>query len=193
MSSSSSSLLYFSLSTTPLLAVYVYFIFLALNRPRIIAEQYENNDDIDNDMDMGMDMDMDMDMDTSTSVPVSLRTMLNSFLATFIIWCSLALHMLFFVPRRRSLMQKYATDDAYRIIGDVFYNDTSRGYCSRQADIAYITYTLPGDHRIVEKKVRTYHPYHREKVTIVVLPDFPFSGQPLEDIKQDLNSYQRYV
>lgn len=186
--SSSSSILYFFLSTTPLLAVYVYFIFLALDRPRVIAEQYEHND-----IDDGMDNNANDANDTNTSNPVSLRTMLNSFLVTFTIWCSLALHLLYFVPRRRSLMQKYVTDETYRIIGDVFYNNSSREYCGRQTDIAYVTYTIPDDYRIVEKKVRTYHPYHREKVTIVVLPDFPFSGQPLEDVKRDLNSYQRWV
>ncbi len=180
--SSSSPVHYFFLSTTPLLAVYVYFILLALDRPRVIAGQYENDEIVDD----------DMDNNSNTSNPVSLRTMLNSFLVTFTIWCSIALHLLYFVPRRRALMQKYVTDDeTYRLIGDVFYNDSSRGHCGRQTDIAYVTYTIPDDHRIIEKKVRTYHFYHREKVTIVVLPDFPFSGQPLEDVKRDLNSYQR--
>ena len=60
-------------------------------------------------------------------------------------------------------------------------------------DVAYVTYTFPGDNRIVEKKFRTYYPYHREKVAIAILPEFPLSGQPLADVERDVISYQRYV
>lgn len=42
---------------------------------------------------------------------------------------------------------------------------------------------------IVEKKIRTYYPYHRERITILLLPDLPLSGQPQADIERDLASY----
>ena len=43
---------------------------------------------------------------------------------------------------------------------------------------------------VVEKIVRTYHPYDRESINILLLPGLPLSGQPLADIDRDLSSYQ---
>lgn len=99
------------------------------------------------------------------------------------------------------------------VIGDVYY-DRPKGILGRvmekvlHTDLAYVTYKYPGaaaavtrskgqqsgvdgDVRFVEKKIRTYHPYHRENVTICVLKDYPLSGQPKSDIERDVASFQR--
>lgn len=50
---------------------------------------------------------------------------------------------------------------------------------------------VDGSIRFVEKKIRTYHPYHRENVAIWVLKGFPLSGQPKADIERDVASFER--
>ena len=47
--------------------------------------------------------------------------------------------------------------------------------------------------RFVEKKISTYHPYHRENVAIWVLKGYPLSGQPKSDVERDVASFQRWV
>jgi len=63
-------------------------------------------------------------------------------------------------------------------------------------DLAYVTYKYPFEApdgmtpKYVEKKIRTYHPYHRENVAILVLDGLPLSGQPKADVERDLASFQ---
>ena len=44
--------------------------------------------------------------------------------------------------------------------------------------------------RFVQKKIRTYHPYHRENVSVLILKDLPLSGQPKTDVERDIASFQ---
>lgn len=88
-----------------------------------------------------------------------------------------------------------------RVVGDVCY-DRPRGiwkildrFC--YTDLAYVTYKHPdgnaedGSVRFVEKRIRTYHPYHREIVSVLVLKDLPLSGQEMKDVERDVASFQR--
>ncbi len=181
MSSSSLSVTYLFLSTTPLLLVFLYFIHISLQRPQVIAMQYELDDDVD--------------------IPplITLDSILNTFLSTLVLWTSLYVYLKIFVGKRRSLIQTYASEESgtTRVVGDVYY-DQPKG-CSKiinrmnRTDLAYVTYPHMDDDTFVQKKIRTYHPYHREKVAVVLLPGLPLSGLPLEDINRDLLCYQRYV
>jgi len=105
-----------------------------------------------------------------------------------------------------------------QVIGDVYYEHPI-GCCAKtcnkmhRTDIAYVTYPYPyacehsssnpnttttittnGDDTsnsmMVQKKIRTYHEYHREKVAVLILPNKPLSGQPLADVERDVLSYQ---
>jgi len=79
------------------------------------------------------------------------------------------------------------------------------------ADYAYVTYEYPKfdkkaaskdsrrnkgvdkiDSRqmMIEKQIRTYHPHHREGVSIILLPNLPFSGQPKADVEMDVKTHQ---
>jgi len=90
---------------------------------------------------------------------------------------------------------------AIELVGNVYY-DRPRGiFCKlidkcSYTDIAYVTYRHPegnaedGSIRYVEKKIRTYHPYHRENVSVLVLKDLPLSGQPKMDVERDVASFQ---
>lgn len=172
-----SSVIYLFLSTTPLLAVYSYFIYLSILRPRVLEEQLQNAADMN---------------DNSL---ISLDAIMNTFLSTIVLWSSLAAYLLFFVRRRRQLKQKYLDqDEASIVIGNVFYSRRGGKIWNKlhHTDIAYVTYPNPNDDRIVEKKIHTYHPYHRENVSIAILHGFPLSGQPVADVERDMMSYQRY-
>ena len=52
---------------------------------------------------------------------------------------------------------------------------------------------VPTTTQYVTKRVRTYHPYHRENVAILLLPNLPLSGQPKADVERDVATYHRYV
>lgn len=99
-------------------------------------------------------------------------------------------------------MKRYAEEDnVLTVIGDV-YHERPKNYCCKcigtmsYTDLAYVTYKHPegnfedGSARFVQKKIRTYHPYHRENVPILVLKDFPLSGQPKADVERDIASFQ---
>ncbi len=45
----------------------------------------------------------------------------------------------------------------------------------------------------ITKKVRVYHRYPREQVSILVLPEYPYSGQPKIDMEADWASFAKYV
>lgn len=99
-----------------------------------------------------------------------------------------------------------------QVIGNVYYEHPKgcAKICNRmhRTDIAYVTYPYPNqtnmndndnernvnmgiyDNKIVQKKIRTYHQYHREKVGVLILPNKPLSGQPLADVERDVLSFQ---
>ena len=179
MPSSISSVAYLFLSTTPLLLLYIYFIHLALQRPEVIAAHYDFEDDVD------------------VNPLITLDSMLFTFLCTLILWTSLFIYLKVYVPKRRSLMQKYAEESGtQRVVGDVYY-EQPKG-CSKlwiminRMDLAYVTYAHPEDGKFVQKRIRTYHPYHQERVAVTLLPGFPLSGLPHADIERDVLCYQRY-
>lgn len=236
-----SSVVHLFLSTVPFLILSIYFIYLALIRPEVIAEHYKV-DYYENDVE-----------DDDPDILISLDSMLDTFLFTLVLWTSLAVYVIFFVSRRRRLMKSFVkkkpinssdnneTEVPFQVVGDVFY-DHPKNWIAKllnkmhQTDIAYVTYpfhdanrghndsTSPAnklqenyrqkqifgfknkkknsysnnnvvdddeyDPKLVQKKIRTYHPYHREKVAIVILPGHPFSGQPLADVDRDLSSYE---
>ena len=181
ISSSLSSITYLFLSTTPLLILFLYFLYLSLQRPAIIAQQYEDDNEEDK------------------APLITLESILYTFLATLILWSSLFIYLKSFVPKRRALMQKYASEDSgnTRVVGDVYYEEPKG--CGRlcnkmnHTDLAYVTYRHLDDGKYVQKTIRTYHAYHREKVAVILLPGLPLSGLPLEDVERDVLSYQRYV
>lgn len=150
---------------------------------------------------------------------IPLSHMFISFLLTLILWVVLMVYLKFFIRRRHKLIERYKMGDSggvVSVLGNVLYDQPS-GFCATlrdTEDYAYITYKYPistiktkqpksektadfvsgidvdNKKLIVEKKIRTYFPYHRESITILLLPDLPLSGQPLDDIDRDLSSFQ---
>jgi hypothetical protein len=160
-------------------------MYLAIERPQVIAAYYYN---------VGNGEEEDF------PVLISLNEMLDTCLVLLNLWSSLAFYLLFFVPKRRKLMKSYlgeeSTNSVMTVVGDVFYERPKScgakiGNCIQQVDIAYVTYQLPNTNEMVEKKVRTYHLYHREKVSVKIISGFPFSGQPSADVEKDVISYKR--
>jgi len=178
-------------STTPFLVLFCYFLYTAYNRPNLLQNAADNDEDV-------------------TIIP--LMDILHTTLFTLIFWAWFAVYTGIFVSKRRRLMKSYlqqvivgASEEeggaSTELIGNVYY-DRPRGTFWKLinklsfTDIAYVTYRHPegnaddGSVRYVEKKIRTYHPYHRENVTILVLKDLPLSGQPKLDIERDVASFQ---
>jgi hypothetical protein len=219
----SGSILQFLLMTVPLLCVYLYFLFLAYERPSIADPDNPRYDDD----------------------RIRLTDILYAYLVTLVPFCSLIAYMLWFVPMRRGLSSRYEKD-AIIILGDVKYTESyydrnsihdadaadlgcagrtwrivvnflhrvygwmSNGFALRN-NYAYLTYDLErvANHPacdyeerrgggkmlsgIITKRVRVYHRYPRERVSILVFPEYPYSGQPKTDMEADWASFAKYV
>jgi len=90
---------------------------------------------------------------------------------------------------------------AYYPPSGFFYRFFARCY---HADYAILTYEYPkhllsgknddpdkdSTKYMVEKRIRTFHPYHRERITVVLLsPQLLLSGLPLSDIQHDVATF----
>lgn len=216
----SGSILQFLLMTVPLLCVYLYFLFLAYERPSIA----------------------DPDNPKFAEDRIRLMDILYTFLATLILFSSLVVYMLWFVRERRSLSKRYEKEGVI-ILGDVRYTESyydltkledsdatgffvkvyrvMKNFCfiftawianglTLRNNYGYVVYDLErvANHPacdyearnkgtqlsgIITKKVRVYHRYPREQVSILVLPKYPNSGQPKADMEADWASFSKYV
>mmetsp|Transcript_32001 Transcript_32001/g.76443 ORF Transcript_32001/g.76443 Transcript_32001/m.76443 type:complete len:328 (+) Transcript_32001:213-1196(+) len=184
------SILQFLLMTLPLFGVYLYFLHLAIQRPNIANP----NDDR-----YGEDR-------------IRLMDILYTFLVTLVAFCCLEVYLLWFVRRRRALSKKYEKE-AITVLGNVEYNEQyvkskilgPIAQMLRWNDYGTCVYDLErvGSHPAcdyedrtrkqltgtIRKKVRVYHRYPREQVSILVLPKYPYSGQPKIDLEADWASF----
>lgn len=182
-----SSTLHIVISTSPFLVLFSYFLYASYTRPKELYNAAVNGEDV---------------------VIIPLVDMLHTTLISLVCWACLAVYTGIYVRRRRRLMKNYAAknsqdgelENSIVITGDVYYNRPTGLWrildkCS-YTDTAYVTYRHPdgnaedGSPRFVQKKIRTYHPYHREHVPILVLKDLPLSGQPKLDVERDIASFQ---
>ena len=137
---------------------------------------------------------------------------LYTFLVTLVAFCCLEVYLLWFVRRRRLLSKKYEKE-AITVLGNVEYNEQYENskilgpiaQMLRWNDYGTVIYDLErvGSHpacdyedkkRVrltgtIRKKVRVYHRYSREQVSILVLPKYPYSGQPKIDLEADWASF----
>lgn len=173
------------LSTTPFLILFSYFLYVAYERPSFNPNAGDDQ------------------------AIIPLLDMLLSFLSMFVLWAILTVYLSFFIQKRRDLITQYGNVESSggnvkTVLGDVYYErpnnffTTLFGRCIRgYTDYAYVIYPYPTPssnfHHVeptfVEKKIRTYHLHHREKVSVLLLPGLPLSGQPKSDIKRDLATY----
>lgn len=185
------SVLQLWLATVPFFIVFVYFLYLAAVRPSLPI--YNIPDNVDDD-------EVIEGIYAETGRIIELMDIVYVFLASLALWTALGVYLMVFVPKRRELMSQYLAPDRVEVLGDVIYGTQQ---CSRFSDYARAEYLHPSPadltespnddgHAatwIVEKKVRTYHAYTRERVTFVTLPNLPLSGQPKADIEIDVATY----
>ncbi|KAL7500833.1 hypothetical protein ACHAWT_008750 [Skeletonema menzelii] len=176
----------FFIATIPLFGVYCYFLWLAATRPNIADPNNEHFYDS----------------------RIRLTDILYVYLTTWVLYAVLLIHMLWFVTKRRRLSKQYEKEGIV-ILGDVLYDDEKRhGICDwlanllcRKKDYGYVVYDLErvANHPAcdykgilegkIRKKVRIYYRYPREQVSILVIPMYPFSGQPKTDLEADWASF----
>jgi len=190
------------LATLPLLLVLLYFLILAARRPEM--DIYTRDDDAY----------LDEAFENGGPILVGLMDMLYIFLSVFVLWSCLAVYLLIFVPRRHALIESYATSSTV-VLGNVHYRPKSSWSklvacgCFRP-ETAVVTYAHPdpetvnrergtvydddGPARrkdwIVRRVVKTYRPYSRENVPIVLLSKLPLSGIPRDDVEVDVASFR---
>jgi len=167
-----------TLSSLPMLLVLISFLYSAAIRPNELSIYPEGVDDDDV---------IQQYFDRQGLIP--LYQIVYTFLGFFVMWSVLASYIIVFVPKRRRLMESYLNpSEVENVVGDVYFQPTTTR--CHLTDYAYAVYA----HRqmegyLVQKRVRTYHPYTREKIAVVVLKGKPYSGQPKTDIDIDIKSY----
>ena len=199
------SLLQFALMTLPLLCVYLYFLYLAIDRPNIANP---------NDPRYIYDR-------------IKLMDIQLTYLITLILCVSFIMYMLWFVRKRRQLSKRYESE-AITILGNVEYNEkyymsgnAEEGTCKScfynvwqwfangftlRNNYGRVVYDLErvANHPAcnyedkkrgkklcgtISKKIRVYYRYPREQISILVLPNYPYSGQPKIDMEADWASF----
>ena len=195
-----SSTLHLVLSSLPFLGLFLYFAYSAYNRPSIIQKYYNNDINGGND-------------DISSLIP--LTDMLMVILGNMLFWSFLMVYLAFFVRRRRRLVQSYLSglpgrhpmsevglspnhmNTTTTTIGYVVYNRPNTIFGKvwnsfAYTDKAYLVYRHPEkEGMFVQKDVRTYHPYHRENVSVLMIQGEPLSGLPKDDVERDVGSFTR--
>jgi hypothetical protein len=61
-------------------------------------------------------------------------------------------------------------------------------------DKAFLVYRHPDESEMfVQKHIRTYHPYHRENISVIYFANEPLSGLSKDDVERDVGSFTWYV
>lgn len=224
MASMNASTAHLALSTTPVLILLSYFLYLAHKRPNLA--RYNLEDDVD-----------DGQIVAAYADPlIAMIEMFYVFLSAVVFWVWMFVYLLVFIPKRRKLVQTYLDKNVKSILGDVSFE---KYYSSRfkrlfdsilRSEYAYVTYTLEKDMcieeefvdknffeswkfggqidetndeedrpyinadesqnitgAVVQRKIRTFFPFDREKVTILVHKNKPRSGIPRLDVEKDVS------
>jgi hypothetical protein len=160
------------------MALFIYFLYLAFMRPSLSVYQLGDGA-AEEEIEQAM-------RDTGAIIP--LMDMMGCFLAFLGLFFLLFVYLAIFVGKRRDLMKSYL-ESGDSVLGDVFYESKPHkfGTFSKYAHVMYAHPTRPKQW-LVRKRVRIYQTYTRERTTILLLPHYPFSGQPKSDIEMDLAS-----
>ena len=165
-------------TTLPLLAMFIYFLYEASVRPTEPVYALQGDDDV---------AVAEAWEDTPPMIP--LIDMIPVFLSFQAVFSILVVYLSVFIPRRRRLIRSYL-EKGESSLGDVVYKISPPGFCSlRSTQYAEIVYAYPNSTNwTIRKLARVYQHYSRERVTILRLLNRPFSGQPKSDLQIDLQS-----
>mmetsp|Transcript_20954 Transcript_20954/g.30695 ORF Transcript_20954/g.30695 Transcript_20954/m.30695 type:complete len:332 (-) Transcript_20954:1131-2126(-) len=204
-----SSVIHIILSTSPFFFLFLYFIYSADHRPFVLYERYEQRQ-AGNQVDEDITLFPLMDYLRAVMGTIVFWSFLTIYLAVFVRKRRQLMKRYLAEGGSTGSTSIAAegldnggggrTQKVHSVIGNVCY-DRPRSFLSKctdkfsYTDLAYVTYKHPegeqGDEAIfVEKKIRTYHPYHRENVAILVLDGHALSGQPKADVERDVASFQ---
>lgn len=200
-----SSTVHLVLSTTPFLILFLYFTYSAYNRPNIILSR-----------------DDDVEVPSLIPLTDMLLIILGNLLLWSFLFVYLAFFVRrrrrlmksylrglpdhqFQVTAKNDLpMPSKSTSEkamatTNTTTGYVYYHQPKTWLgrlCNSftYTDKAYLVYRHPdGSGMFVQKHIRTYHPFHRENVSVLLLSGEPLSGLPKDDVERDVGSFTRYV
>jgi len=213
MSPFGSSVLHFFLTSTPFLIVLGYFLYCAHKRPSLpiyntddyfaYEELYASQARMIKLTDMLVTFLIVFIFWTTMAVYLAIfvpkrRKLMERYTQTNVI--SVLGNVLFDYPKTciGKIRMKYSNADYAHVVYDypLMMNDDAKHYNKLEnnrhndSDPHMNNNNLPADTQLtVEKYIRTYHPYHRENITILILPDYPLSGQPKADVEKDVSTY----
>lgn len=198
-----SSTVHLVLSTTPFLLLFLYFTYSAYNRPNIIFQRDDDEGDINPLIPL-----------TDMLLIILGNLLLWSFLFVYLAFFVRRRRRLMKSYLRGLPGHKFhhlnSNNDLTVSPTDAsgktqFITKTTTGYvyyhhpkswlgrlCNSftYTDKAYLVYRHPDESGMfVQKHIRTYHPYHRENVSVIYLANEPLSGLSKDDVDRDVGSY----
>ena len=150
-------------ATLPLLGVLIYFLIDA--GARISAYQNGNNNVNDG----------------SAAAYIDLREMLFAFMLVAQISSIITVHVMFVFPLKHELLKRFV-DEGQTILGDVYFDENYK--CIKP--YGEVTYAHPSpqyEKTYIRREANIYEKYSREWVTLLMLPNQPFSAQPRADLE----------
>uniref|UniRef100_A0A7S3VBZ3 Uncharacterized protein n=1 Tax=Chaetoceros debilis TaxID=122233 RepID=A0A7S3VBZ3_9STRA len=198
-----SSIVHAYLSTTPFAILFIYFLISANRRPAVLRDAIDNDEEINliplSDMlhtILGMLVFYSFLVIYLSFFVKRRRALMKKFNKTDGSVISVIGNVLYDRPKGcwKWIDKLYHTDLAYVTYKyptdaemDTDGNDNGNGNGPLTGCVASESADL--SEKFVEKKIRTYLPYHRENVAVLVLKGMPLSGQPKQDVERDLASF----
>jgi hypothetical protein len=116
---------------------------------------------------------------------IRLIDMLVSFMIVAFMWFMILIYMVFFIPRRHALVRRFLVE-GFPVLGDVFFQ--GRALCGGFQHYGKVIYHHTNHDMYpvhLTRTVRVFERFTREKITILVLPEYAFSGHVKDDLEID--------
>jgi hypothetical protein len=170
------------LATSPLAGLLLWFLFEASRRPSQSCSTNPEN---------VYDDQLSEEIVDECSHKIALRDMVIVYLVVALCWAILGVYLTYYIPRRQELVNAYLTQ-GITLIGDVFYNPIKKPWCGILTSYGTVVYPHPNQKTpiVIQRQVRIFERYTRERAAIVYLPGQPCSGQPKSDLQIDYDVSQ---
>jgi len=159
------------LAFSPILAVLIYFLYLAHDRP---SQPCYTEDLSDEEIEIACKL-------------IPLENMVFVYLLVGCVWACLGVYLASFVPRCEKLIQQYL-DEGVAILGNIHYEPGQKSWTCSQDRYGYALYLHPNYNNLpvfIRRQVRVSERYTREREQLLLLDGMPFSAQPRHELEID--------
>jgi hypothetical protein len=169
-------------ATVPLAILLLYFSYEAYARPS--RDCSTNPESVQDDQ-------LNQQIATECSHLIALGDMVVVCVCIALFWATLAVYLIYYVPRRHALVAEYLTS-GITIIGDVFYTPRKTLWCGNLSSRGTVVYPHPNRDLpvMLQRPIYVYEKFTRERTALLYLPDQPCSAQSKTDLQIDYDVAQ---